>query len=151
LAENSLGFAFLPRWLAVPADKGLNSRPLVEGCNGKTGTSSGIPAHSTSITATTSQRTATGNLEQPNYEGKCDNKYDRNLDKPFHFFSPLQEFVTNQELYIFCYDITTEGGLLCYTYFYVYFQSSGISLIRFILADSSPPFFRFSMMGRGEM
>src|SRR3990172_5765548 len=70
----------------VPADKGLNSRTLIEGCNGKTGTSSGIPTHSASITATTGQRTAISNLEQPNYEGKCDNKYDRNLDKLFHFF-----------------------------------------------------------------
>src|SRR3989337_572145 len=61
----------------------------------------------------------------------------------FFIFSPLQEFVTNQELHIFCYGITTEGRLLCYTYFYVYFQSSGILPMRFILPDTSLPFFRF--------
>jgi len=146
-----VGFAFLPRWLAVPADKGLNSKPLVERCNDKTGTSSGIPAHSACFTATTPQRTAVSNLEKPNYEGKCDNKYDRNSDRPFHSFSPLQEFVANQELHIFRYGIKTDGSVFRYTYFYVYFQSSGISPIWFILADSSPLFFRFSMMGRAEM
>jgi len=56
----------------------------------------------------------------------------------FFIFSPLQEFVRNQTLHIFCYGITTNGSVFRYTYFYVYIQSSAIRPIWLILADPDP-------------
>jgi len=55
----------------------------------------------------------------------------------FFIFSPLQEFVTNQELHIFCYGIKTDGSVFRYTYFYVYFQRAGFSPRQLFMGHSS--------------